>query len=123
MSTIEMGTTILKEVADLALGVPYLQIIAAVLSQIVKVHGVRLRMQWSCLEQTRFRLSVQEVRMLRDKCSDLRAYVTELQHLVDGIKDSLGRTEHMPNDLAQALNFLTGSVVTDMPMLSASISA
>ena len=51
MSTIEMGTTILKEVADLALGVPYLQIIAAVLSQIVKVHGVRLRMQRPCLEQ------------------------------------------------------------------------
>ena len=72
---------------------------------------------------TRFRLSVQEVRMLRDKCSDLRAHVNEFQHLVDGIKDSLGRTEHMPNDLAQALNFLTGSVVTDMPMLSALISA
>ena len=50
MSTIEMGTTILKEVADLALGVPYLKIIAAVLSQIVKVDGVRLRMQRPCLE-------------------------------------------------------------------------
>ncbi|ETW86434.1 hypothetical protein HETIRDRAFT_423666 [Heterobasidion irregulare TC 32-1] len=87
MSTIEVGTTILKEVADLALGVPYLQIIAAVLSQIVKVHG--------------------EVRMLSDKCSDLKGYVNELRRLVDGIKDSLGGTEHVPKDLAQALNFLT----------------
>ena len=50
--------------------------------------------------------------MLSDKCSDLKGYVNELQRLVDGIKNSLGMTEHMPNDLAQALHFLTGSVVT-----------